>query len=328
MLQPHAPFGRSAMPSITFVASVVLILLTGFADAATLKVDKDDCSQSDTYCGVQSAIDAAGEGDTVLLMVGDYDLWQESLSIRKSITLQGAGADSTRLLGEGKAPTALLNISAGVASVTLQGLTVQDRIVAGTAAMGAAALEHQGDDLSLIDVAFINNRGGWGGAVRLRTLFGQVTVENCLFEKNTGFAGGALASYDGSALELNIKDSVFRDNNAVFSGGGLLMRDAAEVTLDNVLIENNTAGNTGGGVHFFTDTGESQVTIIGSTIRANQASNTGGVSTRGDAVAVTIESSTVRNNTSFDHLHIADCGGGGISLSGGNNDVEKARCEL
>ena len=66
MLQPPAPFGRSAMPSLMSVAAVVMVLLTGVVEAATRKVDQSDCSVPDTYCDIQSAIDAAEDGEFAL----------------------------------------------------------------------------------------------------------------------------------------------------------------------------------------------------------------------------------------------------------------------
>lgn len=306
-------------------AIAVAFFTPSIGSAATLLVNKSACSEG-AYCDIQAAIDAADEGDTISIAAGDYELWQESIRIKKSLTIEGAGATATRLMGDGNAPESLVNVADGVASVTLRGLTIRDRVVAGSAAMGPGGLDHRGDDLFLSDVAFINNRGGWGGAVRTQTLFGQIKIDNCTFEKNTGFAGGGLAVYNGTALELSISNTVFKNNNAVFSGGAILMRDTAEVSLNNVLIENNSAGNTGGGAHFFTDTSSSKIVMTDSTIIRNQASKTGGVSTFGDSVSIKIQGSTVRGNTSFDTPKMADCGGAGFDLQHNNQIDQENLC--
>ena len=308
------------------VNSVIAVALMTSCNAlaATLSVNKSDCS-GPAYCDIREAIDAAGEGDTITIAAGDYQLWQESIHIKKSLTLSGAGSLSTRLMGEGDAPESLVNVAEGVEAVTLQGLTLQGRFVSGSAVMGPGGLDHRGDDLNLIDVAFINNRGGWGGAARIQTLFGQVKIEKCVFENNTAFAGGGLAVYNGTALEISVSDTVFKSNNAVFSGGAILMRDAAEVTLNGVVIENNSAGNTGGGAHFFTDIGSSKVVIQQSTITGNQASKAGGVSSLGETVSVVIRDSVVRDNQSFDALKNADCDGPGFDTEHNTQNIDCAR---
>lgn len=303
----------------------ILMFTSCVASAATLEVNKSDCSEH-AYCDIQAAIDAADEGDTISIAAGDYELWQESIHIKKSLILRGAGASTTRLMGEGNAPESLVNVADGVGSVTLSGMTLRDRVVSGSPAMGPGGLDHRGDDLNLRDIAFINNRGGWGGAARIQTLFGLIKIDNCTFEKNTGFAGGGLAVYNGTALELSINNSVFKNNNAVFSGGALLMRDAAEVSLTNVLIENNSAGNTGGGAHFFTDISSSQIVIKDSTIVRNEASKSGGLSTFGDSVSVALHGSTLQSNKSFDTPDTADCGGAGFELHLNNRINQQNLC--
>ncbi len=306
---------------------MVALGLTGHAYPDELWVKKTTCDKKQSFCSIQAAIDAAAEGDVISIVAGDFDLWQESLSISKSITLQGAGSGDTRLLGEGKSPSALLTITENAQSVLLRGLSLQDRIVTGSSTMGPGALDHRGSDLILEDVSFINNRGGWGGAVRIQTLFGSVTFENCLFEANYGFAGAAIAAYDGSALELSITDSVFKNNNAVFSGGALLTRDAADVLLSNVTMENNSSGNTGGAAHFFTDTGESSVRITNSHISRNKASKSGGVSTAGSAVSVSIDGTSFSGNQSHDSPKPADCAGSGFKFGDGNQFEDDSGCQ-
>lgn len=306
---------------------MVVVGLVGHVHADELWVKKTACDQKQSFCSIQAAIDAAAEGDVISIVAGDFDLWQESLSISKSITLQGAGSGNTRLMGEGKSLAALVTVTSDAENVILRGVSLQDRIVTGSSTMGPGALDHLGSDLLVDDVSFINNRGGWGGAVRIQTLFGSATFENCLFKGNYGFAGAAIAAYDGSALELSITDSVFTNNNAVFSGGALLTRDAADVLLSNVTMENNSSGNTGGAAHFFTDTGASSVHITNSHINSNQASKSGGVSTAGSAVSVSITGTGFSGNQSYDDPKLANCAGSGFKFGDGNQFDDASGCE-
>jgi hypothetical protein len=73
------------------------------APAATLSVDDDrqDCPAA-AFTSVQAAVDAASTGDTVAICAGSYtegsgDVGSNALTIPKSITLKGAGADLVRI---------------------------------------------------------------------------------------------------------------------------------------------------------------------------------------------------------------------------------------
>ena len=281
-------------------------------EAKEITVNKESCSQANVYCDIQSAINAAKPDDVVTLKAGEYELWQESIAIDKSLTLQGESAENTVLLGEGKAPEALINISSDAEQVVLKRLTIQNRIVAGSPAMGPGGLDHKGGDLMLDGVVFQGNRGGWGGAVRIDTLFGTVDIQNSRFVGNTGFAGGGIAVYNGSALELSIVNTEFRNNNAIFSGGAFLMRDVADAVLQNLTVVENSAGNTGGGGHVFTDVGSTQVIIEDSTFSANDAARVGGLSSFGSNVSLELVNSTLTENLSRNSELQPDCAGVGI----------------
>jgi hypothetical protein len=193
--------------------------------------------------------------------------------------------------------------------------------------MGPGGLDHKGGDLLLDHVVFRDNRGGWGGAVRVDTLFGTVQVKNSLFDGNTGFAGGGMAFYNGSALELNISNTEFRNNNAIFSGGAFLMRDVAEAELQGLTVVNNSAGNTGGGAHIFTDTGTTSVVIRESEFRGNNAAKVGGVSSFGSEVLVRLENSQLAENVSRNGESQPDCGGAGIVAGGRTTKTQSGPCD-
>lgn len=81
------------------VVTLTALAAAGPASAATLSVDDDraDCPAA-TYTSIQSAITAAAPGDTVTVCAGDYAegsgaVGTSALTIAKSLTLKGAGAD-------------------------------------------------------------------------------------------------------------------------------------------------------------------------------------------------------------------------------------------
>ena len=79
------------------------------AYAATLTVDDDkaDCPAA-AFTSVQAAVDAAAAGDTVVICKGDYaegagTPGTNALTITKTLTLKGAGADLVTITPEGLA---------------------------------------------------------------------------------------------------------------------------------------------------------------------------------------------------------------------------------
>lgn len=309
------------------VALILLLVSVEHTAAAELLVDPSSCGDNNTFCEIQDAVDAAAENDTILLRDSTYELWQQSITISKSLTLKGQSQDKTLLLGEGHGPSALIIVTSGAENVSLENLTIADRVVVGSPAMGPGGMDFRGGDLSINNVTFKNNRGGWGGGARVISLFGTVHINNTRFINNTAFAGGGLAIYDGSALDLLIENSQFSGNNAIFSGGALLMRDAAEVVLSSVDVQGNTAGNTGGGVHAFTNTGAVSLTVTGSTIESNEASKIGGLSAKGTNISVSLENSNLQGNRSRDGLPEPDCGGMSFELIGNNNIDQSNHCQ-
>jgi len=309
-----------------FLLIAVTLAFSKITVSAELLVDKASCSDENVYCDIQTAVDAASEGDTVKLTRGRYELWQESITIDKSITLAGESPENTLLLGEGNAPAALVSVTSDAGVVELKNLTIADRVVSGSSAMGPGGLDYRGGDLTIDSVFFKNNRGGWGGAVRIDLLFGTVHIKNSRFIENTGFAGGGIAVYNGSALELFIEHTRFSGNNAIFSGGALLMRDVSEAQIVDSDISNNTAGNTGGGIHIFTETGSIDLTVKESTIVGNEAANVGGLSTLGDDIMVTITDSRIQGNKSRNGLSTPDCAGQTIEVLGNSSIDQQNNC--
>jgi hypothetical protein len=87
----------------SFVSSLVLVLTQPALAANTLTVDDDgqDCPAA-VYTSVQSAVNAAVTGDTVVICPGTYvegsgAAGTNALTINKSITVRGAGADDVTI---------------------------------------------------------------------------------------------------------------------------------------------------------------------------------------------------------------------------------------
>lgn len=294
------------------VSATLLTSIVCTSHAQTLHVAPSDarCSAAndDLYCSIQEAIDNAREDAILEIAAGTFDLWGETLTVSTNLTITGAGAGITVLDGGGQHPEPLLAITAGATHVHLKGLSMMNRIRTGSTNMGPGAIDHNGANLTVSDVEISANQGGWGGAVRTRSEFGQIRFENATIRNNTGFTGGAIAFYDGPGASLTIVDSKLTGNNGIFSGGALFLRDVGEITLENVIISGNQTGNTGGGIHVFTVASDSHLDIRNSRITDNTARLTGGVSTAGEDVDIRIEGVTIMENRSDSASEQTDCG--------------------
>ncbi|MGI9302368.1 MAG: hypothetical protein ACR2RB_06630, partial [Gammaproteobacteria bacterium] len=266
----------------------------------------------DVYCAIQSAIDAASPDATIEIAAGTINLWGEALIVNKSLTLRGAGAAVTVLDGGGQDPQPIVSITAEAESVQLYGLSLVNRIRSGSAQMGAGAIDHQGGDLTVADVEIRDNQGGWGGAVRIRSEFGAISFTRVAISDNTGFTGGAIAFYDGPGASLEISSSELRNNSAIFSGGGLFLRDVGEISLKKVVISGNRTGNTGGGIHMFSQTSGCTLALSYTTISGNASRLTGGISVTGEDVEVVLDHVMIAGNKSDEEPALADCSGGGL----------------
>lgn len=190
------------------------------------------------------------------------------------------------------------------------------------AGQGPAIWAKDGANVTVLNSKFDGNRAtqdvdSAGGAI---SAFGksQLTVKGSEFTNNEGFAGGAITTV---FTPLTIEDSIFRNNESRSWGGavnndgasvpnqeryynGNLPRDSVggETIIRNSVFEDNRAVGFGGGLVIW---GYDQdfVTIEGSTfinneVTADAQGNAKGGGLRVTGKLVTIENSTIANNTS------------------------------
>ncbi len=315
--------------SLTVLFWVALIYIWSDSSNAgdALRVDPENrkCGNSlvSVFCTIQNAIDAAPSNSTINIAPGKYDFWGDALTIDKSLALYGAGSDKTILDGGGDNPESLINISPSAETVTIRSMTLMNRIRSGSREMGPGAIDHSGGDLMVSDLVMRENQGGWGGAVRIRSEFGEIIFEDVTIEKNTAFTGAAISFYDGPGARLEIRNSKFSNNSAVFSGGALFCRDLGEMELVNVELSGNRTGNTGGAVHVFAQTTSTNIKIMDSKITKNISGSTGGISATGDGIQIILENTELLGNVSEENAEKSDCGSDaeGVFISKGNNRI-------
>ncbi|HQW76551.1 MAG TPA: CSLREA domain-containing protein [Dokdonella sp.] len=271
------------------LAVLAVFGLTGSASAATLAVTTtNDTVAADGQCSLREAITAAnldtafngcaaGSGaDIVVLAAGEYRIDRAGagedanstgdLDVRSSLTIQGAGADVTRIRGDRNDRVFDLAMpGAGQpVAVTITGVTIRNgdgifggailaaagaslvvsgcSIVNNTAAQGAGIASD--GSLEVVNSAFHANAADNGGALWISG--GPATLRNVTFDSNTSTGSGSVAVFNAPAIlnnvtmTLNIADSDLDD----FGDGALEVN--ANVSISNSIVARNIDLSLGG----------------------------------------------------------------------------------
>jgi hypothetical protein len=225
------------------------------------------------HSDIQSAIDAAEAGDTVLARAGEYAI-TETLSFRgKAIRVAaeaGPGETTIRMVEPAPDPTlaSVVAFSGGEGpSSVLEGFTVTGGRGTGedpAQLMGGGILCTDGSSPTIAGCAIEGNSAASGGGLYVASEC-SVSVLECVFRNNSSESGGGIIS-DG---RVTVARSIFTGNSAVNLGGAAAVFDDA--TFEDSLFCGNTSRD-GGGVCAMWET----VSLDRCTFHGNKARSLGG----------------------------------------------------
>jgi len=221
---------------VVLVVVVVLGIAAASGNAETFNVP-------DPYATIQEGVNAAGEGDTVLVAPRTY---------------MGAGNRNVQISGA----NIVLMSEAGAAATTID--------CEGTS--NAVGVSSGRDSTCVIrGLTFVNGNGSNGGAITVNQ--SAATIENCVFHDNDAYNGGAVWCGYAPTVAI-IRNCVMYGNTARSRGGAIccdhgyapdwvppVIRDC--IIYDNEESTENTYG--GGGIYC----AYSDATIVGCTVVGN-----------------------------------------------------------
>jgi|LGVF01.1.fsa_nt_gb parallel beta-helix repeat protein len=240
----------------------------------------------DDFTTIQEAIDAAADGDEIIVRDGTYDenirFWGKAITVRSEN---------------------------GPATTIIQGVEGQ------TPGPGPAAVvtfwNGEGADSVLNGFAITNGiNGGFGGGI---ACYAQPTISNCIINGNHGYWGGGIFLWGMNYYSPTITNCTITNNTCGDSGAGIYASSCSPI-ITNCTISSNSATSSGGAIRCY-----SSPTVVNSVLWGNSPDEISG----GGPIVITysdIEGGWAgTGNIDTDPLFVS---GGDYHLTGGSPCID------
>jgi predicted outer membrane repeat protein len=256
---------------------------------------------------IQAGIDSASAGDIVSLADGTYTgAGNRDVDFGgKAITVQSQNGIPAECIVdvEGSASSlhrGFLFLSAETAGSVLDGVTIRG----GYQISGGVVIDHASPTIT--HCIFTGNTATVGGGA-IVVGDGAPSITYCTFEANTAQVGGAVYCNNASPT---LQFCEFTGDSAGVSGGAFASEHGSP-TLEHCQFSDNWAGENGGAIVCFYD---DDITLTDLLLSGNEAGQVGGAMSIEDIVAGEVSDCTLRANTAQagGAVHIA----GNLTISG------------
>lgn len=229
---------------------------------------------------IQAGINAASNGDTVLVAPGKYI---ENINYAgKDITLTSSGGAAATIIDGGGRGAVVMFANGETRQAALTGFTVQNGGLSTINNLGPDGIKIDGADPTITHNIITNNRGygieiSTGAALiqgntisNTTTAYDPAQDYGCDYDDGSGIAVEGVFASDFTVIEGN----TIQNNVAHCGGGGIRIGyGAVPHILNNRILYNQTLGSDGGGIYMFNGT---QVWIVQNLIAGNIAASMGG----------------------------------------------------
>lgn len=284
----------------TLLLLLSLGVISGSAFAATVTVSPGD--------SIQDAINAAANGDVIVLTAGIYmqhfDYVGKSLTIRSTNPLDPSVVAATVVNGGGT--DSVVSCGPGVtAAAQLKGLTITN----GNASYGGGINCNGGSPTITRNVVVGNQASAGGGGIFVQAGAPAIT-QNVISQNIAASAGGGIL-FSNASGGLCMANQIL-ENHGMYGGGVYLSGDKPE--LKRNWINDNIATTSGGGLSVI---GGTNLGIKQNVFRDNAADAGGGV-------AISLSNTRFTNNVLVGNTAGSDGfgpKGGAMYLTGGSNSM-------
>ncbi len=252
------------------------------------------------YVTIQAGLNAAVEGDTVLVADGTYTgMGNRNIFLNRSdITIRSQSGPENCVI-DCNHMTRAFSVVSGAAPI-LQGFTIQNGFGGHAWADAGGGISVRENSAPIIDTCIIqSSRTFWGGGITC--LNSSPEIVNCIIRNNIAleFGGGIhirnsnptidncritgnSSDCDGGGIYIteicnaDILNCVLEMNEAGRDGGGIFNTQTSYTDIWNCAVIRNIAGRNGGGAYFLGYLQYPPNTIHGSTFADNTAGTIGG----------------------------------------------------
>lgn len=270
------------------------------------------------FATIQAAIDAAVNGDVVVLQAGTYTGSgnRDIDFLGKAITVRGATGDANDCVidcqgTEAEPHRGFKFVSGEDGNSVLEVITITNGYGPEEDIYGNGNLRSVGGSVycknsryTINNCILRDNSADIGGGIYNR--YSSPTISNCTINGNSAYWGGGIGN--GSYSNPIINQCVIINNSAFypgagtppFSGGGIFNKDRSSPIISNCTVSNNSARDRGGGIGNYYNSNPS---ISNCTLSNNSAIDYGGGIYNYSSSNPSINNCTINNNS-------ANSGGG------------------
>jgi len=223
------------------------------------------------YSTIQAGINAAENGDTVLVGPGYYteniQIISKSIVIGSLFLISGDTSYISQTVIDGDSLGTVVRYNFVDSASILSGFTITN----GASDVGGG-ITCAYSNPSLNNLIISGNESNYQGGGGILCISSRLKIENVQITNNISIGvqglGGAILCKDTSYIILT---NVFIQNNSANDGGGIYLLES-ESEIINSIISNNTSSNHGGGIYSIS----SGMTLVNTTVTANTTVSDGG----------------------------------------------------